>query len=299
MQGSGEVPEYAPRTTLAFPGLMYMAISPDGDALATVAHFSGRDANTSSELRLWSASTGEHRAMLNDHAGGWIQFLLFNHDGKLVAAPGKGPKDPFSGLYPTYLQLWDAKTGQKGPATDAMSAWGGSVQDAKFGQTRPRQPADVWLYDYRSGQIRPASVHGVFSPNPSSPFIGLWHETKTCSAKSADGKVAARTSNKGILALTAPDQPRRVLKKDAWRMFVAFAPDGKTLVTAREPATVEIWDVNTGEKRATIETDWDVVSMVPPSPKSGEAGEQIPLLLISPDGKTLASAGGQRAPIAS
>jgi WD40 repeat protein len=74
--------------------------------------------------------------------------------------------------------------------------------------------------------------------------------------------------------------------------FVAFTPDARTLVTAGRAMSIETWDVNTGEKRATFQTDWDAMRLVPAWPTIS----RIPLLRISPDGKTLASAGGKGHP---
>ncbi|MDQ3686966.1 MAG: AAA-like domain-containing protein [Acidobacteriota bacterium] len=58
----------------------------------------------------------------------------------------------------------------------------------------------------------------------------------------------------------------------------AFSPDGQTLATGGEDKSVRLWDVMTGEERATLEGHTDAVKSV----------------AFSPDGKTLATGGGDR-----
>src|SRR5437773_3535850 len=65
-----------------------------------------------------------------------------------------------------------------------------------------------------------------------------------------------------------------ILKGHAgWIGGVAFAPDGKTLATASADQSVRLWNVTTGEVRATLRGHTDYVGAV----------------AFAPDGRTLAT----------
>jgi RNA polymerase sigma factor (sigma-70 family) len=64
-----------------------------------------------------------------------------------------------------------------------------------------------------------------------------------------------------------------------WRKKILFSPDGKTLLTRAESNSLRIWDPTTGKLLGKIDTDDSTFSAV----------------ALSPDGKTLASAGQVKA----
>ena len=104
------------------------------------------------------------------------------------------------------------------------------------------------------------------------------------------------------------------------RLFgaVAFSPDGKTLTSGSRDKTIRLWDVNTGQQKATLEGHTGWVLSVAFSPdgstlasgswdrtirlwdaRTGEYQQtleghtaEVTSVAFSPDGKTLASGGG-------
>jgi WD40 repeat protein len=59
---------------------------------------------------------------------------------------------------------------------------------------------------------------------------------------------------------------------------VAFSPDGKTLASAGDDQSVKLWDVATGQERASLRGH----------------GQAVMSVAFSPDGRTLASASADK-----
>jgi serine/threonine protein kinase/WD40 repeat protein len=71
---------------------------------------------------------------------------------------------------------------------------------------------------------------------------------------------------------------RRILKFGAWRSVLVLSPDGNTLAARSGFRTVKLWDLDTGKVRfALIQPLW----------------QPIHFLAFSPDGQTIATAGGR------
>src|SRR5436305_5419890 len=66
-----------------------------------------------------------------------------------------------------------------------------------------------------------------------------------------------------VLPSVVAAQDSKVLKgHTGWVGAVAFSPDGKTLATASADKTVKLWDVDTGQVKATLTGHTDCVCAV-------------------------------------
>jgi WD40 repeat protein len=97
-----------------------------------------------------------------------------------------------------------------------------------------------------------------------------------------DGKTLATTSNKGVVRLWNAESLEpgvELAAREKRADLVQFSPDGKTLLGADASGKVTLWDTETGQIRASF---------------SHEGG--MNQVLISPDGRFIATAGGNVAP---
>ena len=95
-----------------------IAYSPDGAMLASGG---GREDNT---IRLWDATTGEHKRTLTGH--GWtVHSVAFSPDGKMLAS-GSGDQT---------VRLWDVATGEEKWSFSDSRSWVQSVAFSPDGET--------------------------------------------------------------------------------------------------------------------------------------------------------------------
>jgi WD40 repeat protein len=289
-------------------GVVAAAFAPDSKSLLVV----GMDIGTKGRigglvLARWDAATGrelsqfvtqdygfQHLAWLPDgkHVllGGSVGAKLFDvATGKVVRAFDETSSllactaSPDGGVLMTQpnvteeappIQLWDVATGKR-LSTLKAQGWVTAARFSKDGKQLltwsvvPKITRD-------KGQLS-------ISVGPECPrHLRVWdvatqkvlHEQLAAAgevALASDAETAALTMVGGVNVIHLPTG-KLVCKIPAEPLFVAFTPDGKSLVTANYMAPPVLWDAATGKEIRTFDAP---------------SGERARLAGFSPDGKTL------------
>ncbi|MET7853957.1 helix-turn-helix domain-containing protein [Streptomyces avermitilis] len=250
-------------------GVMKAALSADGRTLVT-------SSNSDPAVRVHRLSAEQPQTTLPGHAGTYIADMAFSPDGRTVTTVRQGPPGRGS------VQLWNARTGdheatlaldtdlalrgKQLPVTvSRLGAVGfsptGRAWAARAGKNRVIEVRDVATGRLRQSRALAAGDSAAFSPGGTrlaivggEGSVRIWH-------LSTGALHTVRTGHGG---------PVRA---------VAFTPDGRTLAVVDIEAggeQVTLFDAAAGRAQRTI-----------------KPGARSPLFLaFSPDGHTLATAGG-------
>jgi WD40 repeat protein len=240
--------------------------SPDGSTLATCT-----EAAHNALVTLWDVSTRQVKAKWPTRRGSALRFLS---DGKTLATCDRQSRDG--------IQLWDLATRQEravlkannsnrclalAPDGITLAAGDWNKSQVELWNMSTEKPVRALGTGWNEGWV--SSFHD-FMGNSSVSF-------------SADGRtVASAGRTAGIIGRgtirvldVASGRERLSLKghkAEVWS--VAFARDGKTLVSGSDDHTIKFWDPVSGDQRLTL--------------RGHEA--RISTVAFSPDGTTLATA---------
>jgi RNA polymerase sigma factor (sigma-70 family) len=229
-----------------------LAFSPDGRILAS--------GNADGTIVLHDRITGEQTTLIGHQD--YITSLAFNPDGETIASVSRQGA----------IRLWDAITGEEKYTLTNDSDRGAKLSFTPDGQTlvsMSKKEDKISLWNSNTGEhkktfaLHPdcAAIGAAFNPNETTAAVG-----------SASGAVYLYDLNTGELKMILSEHKDHVAS-------LSFSPDGKILATASyEDKTICLWDVHTGEHRKILTEH----------PRNVGYGG----LSFSPDGKTIASGGG-------
>ncbi|MFI9583955.1 helix-turn-helix domain-containing protein [Streptomyces sp. NPDC052236] len=284
-----------------------MAFSPDGRSVA---------AASPAAVRVWDVATGRTRFTSRSDP----QAVAFGPDGRTVAAVS------LNGL----VRVWDVATGRPRTAHDSQiegDAVAFSPDGRTYAVVRT--DGLVQLREVATGIVRrtisdgPIGVNEVaFAPDGRTlaipgqgDTVRLW-DTASGTARatvtaghhgrgvmnvalSADGRTLVTSSNLDptirVHRLSA-EHPQTTLSGHASTYIsdMAFSPDGRTMATVRQGppgrGSVQLWDVRTGDREATLAADTDLALRGKQLPLTGS---RLGAVGFSPTGRALAARAGK------
>ncbi len=238
-----------------------LTFSPDGKMLASVGFGQSKLAQS---IRLWEVSSMKELRATPPLSGPYnsVSQLAFSPDGKTL----------ISRSHENHVRLWDVASGKERTFAGGPSQGIHCLAFSPNAKLAASASANrIWLWSITTGK----PLHILESP---------WHYPYlSAAAFTADGKLLVSVNGDGILQLWDPEtgkELRRIDTKGKSIEQAALSPDGETIALwdDKNPQTIALWNIRTGEKRRDIG--------VPPQAQSLYA------LRYSPDGKTLYACSG-------
>ena len=280
-----------------------VVFSPDGRTLASSSYLD-------ETVRIWDVHTGEHKRTLTGHTGD-IEGLAFSPDGKTLVSSGSGDGT---------IRFWDVSTGDE---TGTVAGHTDSVFSVAFNPDEKffasgYADGSIRFWDAETGRHLKTFKKGyddasglVFSLDGKTLAYAAGLDIRLQDARTGEEKMLltghkwgmqsmALSPDGDILASGSEDmtirlwdmhtgEHKKTLSGHKHRVYsVAFSPDGKTLASGSDDNTIRLWDVDTGETQRIL-TGHAGEFEVDNGPFSVEGVKSV---AFSPDGKTLASGGG-------
>lgn len=278
------------RSVAAAETILSLAYAPDGSQLLIGL--------PSGKIAIVDARTGQEVGALAGHTGG-VYGLAVSPDGKTLA----------SGALDNTVRLWNLATGKEARVLRGHSGGVWAVAFSRDGKTLASTSSDgtVRLWEAATGKlIRTLTGH-------AGPVRAV--------AFSPDGKTVATGGDDRSVRLwdAGSGKPQRALAEHTASVrAVAFSADGKVLVSAALDGKVAFWDPGTGRRARSLTLDGGLRTAAPiPGGRgiavAGTAGKitvldwtgtelevlvgpaQVNALSYSPDGRTLAAGGDDKA----
>ncbi len=248
--------------------VLWVTFSPDGKSLAT----SSVDGTT----KIWDVASGEELFTLAGH-GALVMGTVFTQDGNHLITGSFDGTTKIWDLSPT-RELFTFSEHNDQVYSIAYNPDGTRLVSGSFDGTARILNAATGQQEIILGKPGdPARIRGVaFSPDGHSVATGSAYGTTT---------IWDASSGEEIITLHghAPGQTGETAYNGV--VGVAFSPDGSLLATASDDLTAKIWDPLTGQELFTLKGHRPAPASLPPF-------DGVIQVDFSPDGKLLATAGG-------
>jgi RNA polymerase sigma factor (sigma-70 family) len=246
--------------------------SPDGKTLLVVTKYESVLSRKGSAIKLWDVEKGEVKQTLAEDTGGGLAFqqAAFSADGTTIAATvSQVIHGPDSLEIRDVVKLWDGKTlawkrTLEGGSQLACIAWSPNGKRLAAGDPGKKMVM-VWNAatgalerTLKTGEAQPWSV--AFSRDSNTLVIG-----------------GQKDDHSGVIMIWDADtgKLKRAQERDRFINTAVLSPNSKIMASGGGGGDVELWDVESGRRIASL--------------KGHEVG--IRSVAFSPDSQTLAAGG--------